>query len=112
VQDYTLRIVQGDTFKLQVNYQNPDGTPINMTGYTVVWYIAANGVVFSKTESTLGVFTPATGSMLLRLTSAETTTIPLGSSGSWYLRITDLAAGAGLGVTTIVAGPVEVGCNG
>ena len=112
MQDYTLRIVQGDTFKLQVNYENPDGTPINMTGYTVAWHVSANGVIFDKTESTLGVFTPATGSMLLRLTSTETASLPLSSSGSWYLRVTDPSAGTGLGVTTIVIGPVEVGCNG
>lgn len=105
MQDYILRIRRGDTFQLQVNYENPDTTPINMTGWTLVWHIVANGTTFDKTQVSSGVtFTPATGSMLLKLSSTETATILPGTAGNWYLRVTDPSAV----VTTLAAGPVEV----
>lgn len=103
MQDYLLRIRRGDTFQLQVNYENPDSTPINMTGYTLVWHTVANGVTFNKTQADI-TFTPLTGSMLLRLTNVETQSIPSGTVGSWYLRVTD----TGAVVTTLALGSVEV----
>lgn len=105
MQDYILRIRRGDTFQLQVNYENPDTTPINMTGWTLLWYTTANDIVFTKTQASPGVtFTPATGSMLLVLSSTETQSIPSGTAGNWFLRVTDPSAV----VTTLAAGSVEV----
>ena len=35
-QDINWKITQGDSFMLQVEYQDPDGSPIDLTGYTII----------------------------------------------------------------------------
>lgn len=109
MQDYILRVRRGDSFRLQVTYENPDTSPINMTGYTLVWHIKWNTTSIDKTEASSGVvFTPLAGSIQLNLTNTETTAIAVGATGTWYLRVTDTNAPAGQGVVTLAAGPIEI----
>lgn len=34
MEEVNFKVVQGDTFTIQVTYTNPNGTPINLTNYT------------------------------------------------------------------------------
>jgi hypothetical protein len=34
MEDVNFKVVQGDTFSIQVTYTNPNGTPINLTNYS------------------------------------------------------------------------------
>jgi LEA14-like dessication related protein len=34
-----FKIIQGDTFTLVVTCKNPDGTPINLTGYSILFRV-------------------------------------------------------------------------
>ncbi len=40
---YDITLHQGATFELPVQYKDPDGTPVNMSGYTL------NGTLWNKT---------------------------------------------------------------
>lgn len=76
---YNFTIDQGSTWTLQLIYEDPNGAPINLTGYT------AKMQVRSKSNSSTAVLTLATGGQGITIT---------GPTGTINLIATDEQTGA------------------
>ena len=86
---YDITLHQGATFELPVQYKDPAGTPVNMSGYTL------SGTLWNKTGTTkLATFsTPWTsqpsGMFKMRLTDAVTSGVT--EQGQYDLLVTTAA---------------------
>jgi hypothetical protein len=76
MEEVNFRVVQGDTFSAIVTYQNPDGTNINLTGYTARMDVRneQSGKVLcaSATSPTGIVINPGNGQLTITFTPAQT----------------------------------------
>jgi len=74
--EYNFNIVQGDTFNIRLTYQNSDGTPINLTGYSAFMEVRdkPGGKILCATASVSDgiTITSASGIVDVSLTSAKT----------------------------------------
>ena len=100
---YPLLIVIGDTKTVNVSFENPDGTPIDITGRTYAAQIRS-----SKASTTvLAEFTCTVangpGGQLAAALPASTTAGLIPSDGVWSLRETNATV-----VTTILSGTVQI----
>jgi hypothetical protein len=104
---YNIAIDQGADWYLTVTYQNPAGTPVNLTGYTAALQIRQN---FSdaNAELTLTTFsgiviTPSTGTLAIHATAALTLAIGAGA----YVYDIKITSSAGI-VTRLTQGSFQV----
>jgi len=64
-QDPQIRIKRGETFLLECSVSNPDGSPVDLTGWTIVSQIRdGHGVLISALS--VDIHTPAAGQYRLR----------------------------------------------
>jgi hypothetical protein len=107
---YNVEIDQGADWFLNVNYDNPNGTPVNLAGYSAALqlrsYPDASTAVLSLTSSIGGgiVITAATGVVAIHATATQTRAI---DEGTYYydLEITDTFTGI---VTRLIQGQAVV----
>jgi hypothetical protein len=81
---YNTVIDQGADWFFNVTYQNPNGTPINLTGYTAACQLrslpSSPSAVLTLTTQNGGItITAATGVVALRATAAQTMAIDEGN---------------------------------
>jgi hypothetical protein len=81
---YNTTIDQGSNWFFTVTYANPNGTPINITGYTAAMQMRAtpqsvNSVLTLTTQNGGITITGATGTVALQATAAQTMNIVEGS---------------------------------
>lgn len=105
---YNTTIDQGADWFINFTYKQPDGTPVNITGYTAALQVrtsplAAVAVLTLDTDAGLTI-TGVTGTIAAHATAAQTTIIPNGKY-AYDLEIT--APGTGV-VTRLVQGTIEV----
>lgn len=107
---YNVEIDQGADWFLNVNYDNPDGTPVNLAGYSGALqlrsYPDASTAVLSLTSSAGGgiTITAVSGLVAIHATAAQTRAI---DEGTYYydLEITDTFTGI---VTRLIQGQAVV----
>lgn len=107
---YNVVIDQGADWFLNVNYDNPNGTPVNLAGYSSALqmrsYPDAPTAVLSLTSAAGGgiTITAITGLVAIRATAAQTRAI---DEGTYYydLEITDTFTGV---VTRLIQGQAVV----
>jgi LEA14-like dessication related protein len=104
---YNTVIDQGATWYLTVTYENPNGTPINITGYTAALQLRSLPsdavAVLSLTTGAGITITGATGTVAITATATQTRAI---DEGTYYY---DLEITSTLGVVTrLVQGQVVV----
>jgi hypothetical protein len=98
---------QGAQWTLQVVYDNNNGTPFDLTGYTARMQVrpkfgADNAVLTLSSVSGGIVITPLTGTLNLTATTAQTGDIP----GGFY--VYDLEISSGGVVTRLMQGSVTI----
>ena len=104
---YNITMDQGAQWTLQVVYDNNNGTPFDLTGYTARMQVrpkfgSDNAVLTISSPSSGIVITPLTGTLNLTATTAQTGDIP----GGFY--VYDLEISSGGVVTRLMQGSVTV----
>jgi len=104
---YNITMDQGAQWTLQVVYDNNNGTPFDLTGYTARMQVrpkfgSDNAVLTLSSPSSGIVITGATGTLELTATTAQTGDIP----GGFY--VYDLEITSGGVVTRLMQGSVTV----
>jgi len=104
---YNITMDQGAQWTLTVQYDNNNGTPIDLTGYTARMQVrpkfgSDNAVLTISSPSSGIVITPLTGTLNLTATTAQTGDIP----GGFY--VYDLEITSGGVVTRLMQGSVTV----
>lgn len=104
---YNITMDQGAQWTLQVVYDNNNGTPFDLTGYTARMQVrpkfgSDNAVLTISSPSSGIVITPLTGTLVLTATTAQTGDIP----GGFY--VYDLEISSGGVVTRLMQGSVTV----
>lgn len=107
---YNVVIDQGADWFLDVNYDNPNGTPVNLTGYSAALQVrslpTSPTAVLSLTSAVGGgiTITALTGLVSIHATAVQTRAI---DEGTYYydLEITDTFTGV---VTRLVQGQAVV----
>lgn len=107
---YNIVIDQGADFFIDINYDNPNGTPVNLTGYSSAMQVRSlpnsPDAVLSLTSAPNGgiTITPLTGLVSVHATATQTRAI---DEGTYYydLEITETATGV---VTRLIQGQAIV----
>jgi hypothetical protein len=104
---YNITMDQGAQWTLQVVYDNNNGTPFDLTGYTARMQVrpkfgSDNAVLTISSPSSGIVITPLTGTLELTATTAQTGDI----DGGFY--VYDLEISSGGVVTRLMQGSVTV----
>lgn len=104
---YNVTIDQGATWYLNVEYDNPNGTPVNLTSYTAALQIrslpeSATAVLSLSTGSGITI-TGATGLVAISATATQTRAI---DEGTYYYDL-EITSPAGV-VTRLVQGQAVV----
>jgi hypothetical protein len=104
---YNVTIDQGATWYLNVEYDNPNGTPVNLTSYTAALQIrslpeSATAVLSLSTGSGITI-TGATGLVAITATATQTRAI---DEGTYYYDL-EITSPAGV-VTRLVQGQAVV----
>lgn len=81
-----LLIEKGDTLTTVIDWDNPDGTPVDLTGYTVTCNITVGSIVFNLTEAAGLTVVDLTGKITLTLTDEQTDTF-VTQYGTWRLKV-------------------------
>ena len=91
-ENYSFTIDQGADWYLNIDYKNPDGTPINLTGYTAAMQfrlnISSTTAAISLTSSSGIVITGATGNLAIHATAAQTGALDDSTRYNYDLEIT------------------------
>jgi hypothetical protein len=105
---YNVVIDQGADWFLNVNYDNPDGTPVNLTGYTAALQLRSLPTdptsVLSLTTGAGITITGATGLIAIRATATQTRAI---DEGIYYYDL-EITAPSTAVVTRIIQGQADV----
>jgi hypothetical protein len=104
---YNITMDQGAQWTLTVQYNNNNGVPFNLTGYTARMQVrpkfgSDNAVLTLASPSSGIVITPLTGTLSLTATTNQTAAIP----GGFY--VYDLEIDNGGVVTRLMQGSVTV----
>ena len=105
---YNVVIDQGADWFLNVTYDNPNGTPVNLTGYTAALQLRSlptdTVAVLTLTTSAGITITPLTGLVAIHATATQTRAI---DEGIYYydLEITQTSTGI---VTRLIQGQADV----
>ena len=86
---YSDVVVVGNTFSRQYVCKNADGSPVNLTGYTVKWRGVYGDTTLEKStaDATLSMPTPTNGTVILTLTPVETRQIPVNDNMRYELEL-------------------------
>lgn len=101
----SLRVIRGDDFIKRFTWRS-DGTPINMTGYTIEFIVTANGVDTTYTTTPQVTLTGASGRVDILIEDAVTATWR--GDGRYKLRVTsptDIVTTLAAGMLRVVAAP-------
>jgi hypothetical protein len=105
---YNVVIDQGADWFLNVNYDNPDGTAVNLTGYTAALQLRSLPTdptsVLSLTTGAGITITGATGLIAIRATATQTRAI---DEGIYYYDL-EITAPSTAVVTRIIQGQADV----
>lgn len=102
--NYDLRIYQGDTLRFTVTIKDPNGVPVNLTGYSVDAHLKENFLDNAPIEFTCAVTTPTSGVVSVLLPAIITSGLDANKSYIWDFQVTD----TGGDVRTYLAGDVKV----
>lgn len=86
-----LYLDQGSDFSVIVTLKNQNGTPINLTGYTIASQFRKSYQSSSSTNFTTSIYNAAEGKVRLQLTAAASSAIAAGR----YLYDVEITAGNG-----------------
>lgn len=104
---YNVTIDQGADWFLNVTYDNPDGTPINLTGYTGALQLRSlpddSVAVLSLSTGSGITITGATGLVAIRATATQTRAI---DEGIYYYDL-EITSTTGV-VTRLIQGQADV----
>ena len=104
---YNVVIDQGADWFLNVTYDNPDGTPVNLTGYTAALQLRSLPTdpvsVLSLSTGSGITITGATGLVAIRATATQTRAI---DEGIYYYDL-EITSGSGV-VTRLIQGQADV----
>ena len=105
---YNVVIDQGADWFLDVNYDNPNGTPVNLTGYTAALQLRSLPTdpvsVLSLTTGAGITITGATGLVSIHATATQTRAI---DEGIYYYDL-EITAPTGGVVTRLIQGQADV----
>lgn len=79
-------IERGDTLVRNIDWDSPDGYPIDLTGYTVVVEVLVGAIAYELTDGDGLVVDPEVGQIVMTLT-AEQTALFEDHFGVWRLRV-------------------------
>lgn len=105
-QSYNYTIDQGADWFLSVQYKDSAGTPIDLAGYTAAMQfrpVSSNTTALNLTSSSGITITPATGTLAIRITAAQSAVLEA-NQFDYELEIT---SGSGV-VTRLIQGLVAV----
>ena len=106
---YNTVIDQGATWFLTVTYENPNGTPINITGYTAALQLRSlpsdTTAVLSLTTGAGITITGATGTVAIQASATQTRAI---DEGNYYYDLEISSPTSPSVVTRLVQGQVVV----
>lgn len=105
-QSYNYTIDQGADWFLSVQYNDSAGTPIDLAGYTAAMQfrpVSSNTTALNLTSSSGITITPATGTLAIRITAAQSAVLEA-TQFDYELEIT---SGSGV-VTRLIQGLVAV----
>lgn len=91
---FIITITKGYTFNLPWEYQNPDGTGIDLTGKSIVFKLIFDDVTYTYTDvaNVYGSLTTVTdepnGLFTIKITDEETATFEI-ATGKWALVLRD-----------------------
>lgn len=97
----SLKVIRGNDFIKRFTWKN-NGTPINMTGYTIEFIVTANGITTTYTTTPQVTLTPLSGQIDILIEDAVTATWR--GDGRYELIVTSSTDV----VTTLVGGPLRV----
>ena len=104
---YNVEIDQGADWFLDVTYDNPNGTPVNLTGYTAALQMRSlpsdNNAVLSLSTGSGITITGSTGLVAIRATANQTRSI---DEGTYYYDL-EITSSGGI-VTRLVQGQAVV----
>lgn len=105
---YNITIDQGADFFLNVTYDNPDGTPVNITGYTAEMQVRTNPnsptAVLTLTNGSGITITGSSGLVAIHATATQTRAIDEGP----YVYDLEITAPTGGVVTRLIQGQALV----
>jgi hypothetical protein len=104
---YNFTLDQGSVWDLEIEYQDPDGDPINLTGFTARMQLRKdyNSAVVDLTLTTGGggiVITGATGTIDISVTAAQTEVL----DPAFY--VYDLELISGSNISRLIQGQITV----
>jgi hypothetical protein len=106
---YNVVIDQGADWFLNVTYDNPDGTPVNITGYTAALQLRSlptdSVAVLSLTTGAGITITGATGLVAIHATATQTRAI---DEGVYYYDLEISSTSSPAVVTRLIQGQAEV----
>lgn len=105
---YNATIDQGATWSVTITYENPAGTPVNLTGYTAAMQIrqqySSDVADLTLTTANGGIsITGATGKVVVNMTAAQTRDLEEG----YYVYDLELTSTGGI-VTRLIQGQFTV----
>lgn len=105
---YNIVIDQGADWFFNVTYDQPDGTPVNLTGYTAAMQLrsypnAPQAVLTLTTDAGITIDAEA-GTLALHATNEQTAAV---DEGSYYYDLEITAPGTGV-ITRLIQGQAEV----
>lgn len=107
---YNTVIDQGADWYFTITYENPNGTPINLTGYTAASQLRSlpnspSAVITLTTENGGIAITPLTGVVALHATASQTMAI---DEGTYYYDVEIYSPAIPSVVTRLVQGQITV----
>lgn len=104
---YDIEIEQGATWSRTITVEDPDGTPIDLTGYSARMQVRssydAQTALLSLSSPSGGIsIDPLTGTLALTATAAQTAAMPAG------IHVYDLELVIGTAVDRLLAGRARV----
>lgn len=105
---YNIVINQGADWFFNVTYDQPDGTPVNLTGYTAAMqlrsYPNSPTAVLTLTTTSGITISGSTGTLALHATNEQTSAI---DEGNYYYDLEITAPSTGV-ITRLIQGQAEV----
>lgn len=110
-EQYTLEVRAGSTCSFVAAWKQPDGTAVNMTGYTVRLRIGLNRAstapALTLTSPTGITIDASAGTATVTITDEQTATLVAAIAGGWGEFDLDAESSGGV-ITRLVQGPVRL----
>ena len=110
-EQYTLEVRAGSTCSFVAAWKQPDGTAVNMTGYTVTLRVGRNRLTtppsLTLTSPTGISIVAGTGTTTVTITDEQTAALVAAIAGGWGEFDLDAESSGGV-ITRLVQGPVRL----